>query len=254
MSVDQFRVDDKVAVVTGAASGIGQATAVVLSDAGARLVLADRDEENLEKTRTMVAEGIVVPTDVSKKADVGDLVERAVSHYGRLDVMANVAGIMGAGGPITEIDEDALDRVLAINLKGVFFGVQAALKVMGEQHSGSIINIASAAIDAAPAGLAAYSMAKAGVAILTRVAAQEGGPLGVRVNTVAPGFIVTPMTQRGEPDRQEAVKDYMRRRSPLGAIGDPEDIANAVLYLASDASSFMTGQVLRPNGGTAMPA
>jgi 3-oxoacyl-[acyl-carrier protein] reductase len=254
VGLDQFRVDGKAAVVTGAASGIGRATAVALSDAGARLVLADRDEENLEKTLKMVAEGIVVPVDVSKQADVAALVDRAVSHFGRLDVMANVAGIMGAGGPITEIDEAALDRVLAVNLKGVFFGVQAALRVMGEQKSGSIINMASAAIDAAPAGLAAYSMAKAGVAILTRVAALEGGPVGVRVNCVAPGFVVTPMTQRGEPERMEAVKAMMRKRSALGLVGEPEDIANAVLYLASDASRFMTGQVVRPNGGTVMPA
>jgi 3-oxoacyl-[acyl-carrier protein] reductase len=254
VTIDQFRVDGKVALVTGAASGIGQASAVALSDAGARLVLVDRDEENLEKTLKMVAEAIVVPTDVSKQADVATAVDRAVSHYGRLDVMANVAGIMGAGGPITSIEEDALDRVLAVNLKGVFFGVQAALRVMGEQKSGSIINMASAAIDAAPAGLAVYSMAKAGVTILTRVAAREGGPLGVRVNCVAPGFVVTPMTQRGEPDRQEAVMASMRRRSVLGAVGDPEDIANAVLFLASDASRYMTGQVLRPNGGTVMPA
>jgi len=195
-----------------------------------------------------------VPTDVSKQADVAAAVDQAVSHYGRVDVMANVAGIMGAGGPITSIDEAALDRVLAVNLKGVFFGVQAALRVMGEQGSGSIINIASAAIDAAPAGLSAYSMAKAGVAILTRVAAKEGGPVGVRVNCVAPGYIVTPMTQRGEPERMEAVNASMRRRSVLGTAGKPDDIANAVLYLASDASSFMTGQTLRPNGGTAMPA
>jgi 3-oxoacyl-[acyl-carrier protein] reductase len=254
VSLEQFRVDGKAAVVTGAASGIGRATAVALSDAGARLVLVDRDEEGLGQTLKMIAEGIVVPTDVSKRADVVVAVDHAVSHYGRLDVLANVAGIMGAGGPITEIEEDALDRVLAVNLKGVFFGVQAALKVMGEQGSGSIVNMASAAIDAAPAGLAVYSMAKAGVAILTRVAAQEGGPLGVRVNCVAPGFVVTPMTQRGEPDRQEAVMASMRRRSVLGAVGDPEDIANAVLFLASDASRYMTGQVLRPNGGTVMPA
>src|SRR5205807_1917478 len=145
-------------------------------DAGARLVLVDRDEENLERTLKMVAEAIVVPTDVSKQADVAAAVDAAVSHFGRLDVIANVAGIMGAGGPIVSIEEEALDRVLAVNLKGVFFGVQAALRVMGDQKSGSIINMASAAIDAAPAGLAVYSMAKAGVAILTRVAAQEGGP------------------------------------------------------------------------------
>jgi 3-oxoacyl-[acyl-carrier protein] reductase len=202
----------------------------------------------------MVAEATVVPTDVSKRADVEALVDRAVGHFGRLDVMANVAGIMGAGGPITGIDEQALDRVLAVNLKGVFFGCQAALRVMGEQGSGSIVNMASAAIDHPAAGLAVYSMAKAGVAMLTRVAAQEGGPVGVRVNAVAPGFVVTPMTQRGDPERMAAVESGMRKRSPLGAIGDPADIANAVLYLASDASRFMTGQILRPNGGTVMPS
>jgi len=254
MSVDQFRVEEKVAVVTGAASGIGRATAIVLSDAGARLVLADRDEDNLGHTLKMVDEAIAVPTDVSKKADVHALVDAAVSHYGRVDVMANVAGIMGAGGPIVDIDEDALDRVLAVNLKGVFYGVQAAMKAMGEQKAGAIVNVASAAIDAAPAGLAAYSMAKAGVAILTRVAAKEGGPLGVRVNCVAPGFIVTPMTQRGTAEQMAAVEAGMRKRSVLDMVGDPEDIANAILYLASDASRFMTGQVVRPNGGTAMPA
>jgi 3-oxoacyl-[acyl-carrier protein] reductase len=254
VTLDQFQVDGKVAAITGAASGIGRGTAIALSDAGARLVLADRDEEGLAQTLKMVAEGIVVPTDVSKKADVDALVERAASHYGRLDVMANIAGIMGAGGPITSIEEGVLDRVLAVNLKGVFFGVQAALAVMAEQHAGSIVNMASAAIDHPAANLAVYSMAKAGVAMLTRVAAQEGGPLGVRVNCVAPGFVVTPMTQRGTDEQMAAVESSMRRRSALGAVGDPADIANAVLYLASDASRYMTGQTLRPNGGTVMPA
>jgi NAD(P)-dependent dehydrogenase (short-subunit alcohol dehydrogenase family) len=254
VGVDQFRVDGKVAVVTGAASGIGQASAIALSDAGARLVLADRDEDNLQKTLKMVDEAMVVPTDVSKRADVEAVVDAAVAHYGRLDVMANVAGIMGAGGPIPSIEEGVLDRVLAVNLKGVFFGVQAALRVMGEQQSGSIINMASAAIDAPAANLAVYSMAKAGVAMLTRVAAVEGGPMGVRVNCVAPGFVVTPMTQRGTEEQMAAVEAGMRKRSALGAVGDPTDIANAVLYLASDASGYMTGQTLRPNGGTIMPA
>jgi len=254
VTLDKFRVDGKVALVTGAASGIGQASAVALSDAGARLVLVDRDEENLEKTLKMVDEAIVVPTDVSKQADVAAAVDQAVSHYGRLDVMANVAGVMGAGGPITSIEEAALDRVLAVNLKGVFFGVQAALRVMSEQGSGSIINMASAAIDAPAANLAVYSMAKAGVAMLTRVAAVEGGPRGVRVNCVAPGFVVTPMTQRGTAEQMATVEAGMRKRSALGAVGDPEDIANAVLYLASDASRYVTGQTVRPNGGTIMPA
>jgi NAD(P)-dependent dehydrogenase (short-subunit alcohol dehydrogenase family) len=167
--------------------------------------------------------------------------------------MANIAGIMG-GGSVMATEESELDRVLAVNLKGVFFGCQAALAVMSEQGAGSIVNMTSAAIDQPAPGLAPYSMAKAGVAMLTRVAAQEGGPLGVRVNAIAPGFIVTPMTQRRDAEHMEAMVDTMRKRSPLRTVGQPEDIANAVLYLASDASRFVTGQILRPNGGIAMPS
>jgi 3-oxoacyl-[acyl-carrier protein] reductase len=252
VTLPQFRLDGRVGVVTGAASGIGRATATVLSDAGARLVLADLDEAGLERTATMVAESVVVPTDVSRKADVEALVARAVTHFGQLDVMANIAGIIN-GGPITSVDEADLDRILAVNLKGVFFGCQAALRVMGEHGSGSIVNMASTAIDQPAAGLAAYSIAKAGVAMLTRVAAQEGGPLGVRVNAVAPGFVVTPMTQRDDLEQMESMVKAMRARSPLKAVGEPEDIANAVLYLASDASRFVTGEILRANGGVAMP-
>ncbi|MBV8234344.1 MAG: SDR family oxidoreductase, partial [Acidimicrobiia bacterium] len=173
--------------------------------------------------------------------------------FGRIDLLINNAGI-NIPRLALDVTEEDWDKVLAVNLKGVFFGVQAALRAMGEQHSGSIVNMASAAIDHPAANLAVYSMAKAGVAILTRVAAQEGGPLGVRVNCVAPGYVVTPMTQRGEPERMEEVTAAMRRRSVLGAVGQPTDIANAVLYLACDASRFMTGQTLRPNGGTVMPA
>ena len=166
--------------------------------------------------------------------------------------MANIAGII-SGGPITATEEADLDRILAVNLKGVFFGCQAALRVMGERGSGSIVNMTSTAIDQPAAGLAAYSIAKAGVAMLTRVAAQEGGPLGVRVNAVAPGFVVTPMTQRDDPAQMESMVKAMRARSPLKTVGEPSDIAYAVLYLASDASRFVTGQILRPNGGVAMP-
>src|SRR5947209_19604087 len=144
MTLEQFRLDGKVAVVTGAASGIGQATAVVLSDAGARLVLGDRDADGLDKTVLMVADAVGVPTDVSNKADVKALVDRAVTHYGRLDVMANIAGILGAGGPITSIEEGLLDRVLAVNLKGVCFRVQAALQVLSEQRSRRVVTMASA--------------------------------------------------------------------------------------------------------------
>jgi 3-oxoacyl-[acyl-carrier protein] reductase len=252
VGVEQFRLDGKVAVVTGAASGIGRATAAVFSDAGARLVLADVDETGLEQTANMVAEAVLVRTDVSKKADVDALVQRAVDHFGALDVMANIAGVL-LYRSLMDTDETDLDRVLAVNLKGVFFGCQAALRVMGERGGGSVVNMASAAIDQPGSRVAAYSISKAGVAMTTRIAALDGGPLGVRVNAVAPGFIVTPMTQRDDPDQMESVVNAVRAGTPLRTTGEPTDIANAVLYLASDASRFVTGHIIRANGGIAMP-
>jgi 3-oxoacyl-[acyl-carrier protein] reductase len=248
---DAFRIDGRVAVVTGAASGIGRATAIALSWAGASVVIADLDEEGLADTESQIeGTSLVVPTDVSRQADVDELVDRALGRFGRFDVMANVAGII-VNNRIVDTTEEELDRVLAVNLKGVFFGCRAALVAMTD--GGSIINMASAAIDQPAPGLVSYAMSKAAVAMLTRTAAQEGGKAGVRVNAVAPGYVVTPMTKRVGEERAAAVAEQMRRISPLGAVGEPEDIANAVLFLASDASRYITGQILRPNGGAAMP-
>jgi 3-oxoacyl-[acyl-carrier protein] reductase len=204
--------------------------------------------------------GLAVPTDVASRSEVDALVERAAAELGRLDVMANVAGII-VTGTLVDIDEAELDRVLDVNLKGVLFGCQAALPVMIAQGSGSIVNMASAVIDRPAAGLACYGVSKAGVAMLTRVAALEAGRHGVRVNAVAPGFVDTPMTRRHatSPDgtvdetRMEAVRARARSGSPLGLTGEPDDVALAVVYLASDAARFVTGQILRPNGGVVMP-
>jgi 3-oxoacyl-[acyl-carrier protein] reductase len=183
-----------------------------------------------------------------------------MDNHGRLDIMANVAGIIVGGTVIDMADED-LDRILGVNWKGVFYGCRAAARVMVGQGSGSIINMASTAIDLAVPGLAAYSMCKAAVAQLTRNLASEVGPEGVRVNAIAPGFVVTGMTGRHftRPDGtiDEALKEAtvapQARRSPLRRVGEPEDIGWAVLYLASDAARFVTGQILRPNGGASMP-
>ncbi|MBV8691308.1 MAG: SDR family oxidoreductase [Actinobacteria bacterium] len=248
---DRFRVDGKVAVVTGAASGIGRASAVALANAGATVVCGDLDEAGLQETANQIGGATAtLRTDVAKEADVAALVALAVDTHGRLDVMANVAGII-VNNRIVDTTEEELDKVLSVNLKGVFFGCKAALAAM--TNGGSIINMASAAIDTPAPGLVSYAMSKAAVTMLTRTAAHEGGKAGVRVNAVAPGYVVTPMTKRGGEERAAAVAEQMKRISPIGAVGEPEDIADSVLFLASDASRYMTGQILRPNGGAAMP-
>ena len=244
-------MDGKVAVITGGASGIGRATAVAMTGAGARVVVADVDEAGLAETVDLCdGQAVAVPTDVRSSTAVDALVATAIERFGRLDVMANIAGIIGLA-PLAELSENELDRVLAVNLKGVLFGTQAALRNMRE--GGSIVNMTSTAIDQASPALAAYAMSKAAVAMLTKTAAVEGGKLGIRVNAVAPGFVLSPMTERGGPEQTAAMIEMMRKRSPIRMTGEPEDIAAAVLYLASDSARYVTGQVLRVNGGTSMP-
>lgn len=261
---DAFDLGGRVAIVTGAGSGIGAASARMLAGAGATVVCADRDADGADATGKAIADAggaaSVVEIDVSRRDDVETLVRDTVAQHGRLDVMANVAGIIHQS-PVVDTTEADFDRVLATNLKGVLFGCQSAARVMIEQGNGSIVNMASAAIDTPAPGIVGYAVAKAGVAQLTKTLAAEVGPAGVRVNAIAPGFVITGMTSRHfvredgsiDEDARAMVIDAMTGRVPLGREGHPDDIAHAVLFLASDASSYMTGQVLRPNGGVAMP-
>jgi 3-oxoacyl-[acyl-carrier protein] reductase len=259
-----FDLSGRVAVITGAASGIGRATAHVLGGAGATLVLGDVDEAGAQKTAKEIeargATALAVVTDVTKRAEVDALVTRAVDEFGRLDVMGNIAGIPSRA-LVVDVTDEELDRVLDINLKGVFYGCQAAMRAMASQGSGSIINISSGAIDGPAPTLAVYAMTKAAVAMLTKTLAMEAAPAGVRVNALAPGIILSNFSRShfvddsGEVDT-ERFAEYERWASsaaPLGRVGLPADVAWAILYLVSDAASFVTGQILRPNGGTAMP-
>ncbi|MGD0882410.1 MAG: SDR family NAD(P)-dependent oxidoreductase [Acidimicrobiales bacterium] len=262
--IDSFRVDGKVAVVTGAGSGIGRASALALAGAGAIVICADVNGDTAEETAAEIvgaggaAEGVAL--DVSKRLDVDALAGRVAAERGGIHVWCNIAGIM-VEGPFLDAPEEELDRILAVNLKGVFFGCQAAGRVMvGQPEGGSIINASSAAADAPSPNIVSYAICKAGVVQMTKSMAFEVGRKHVRVNAVAPGFVLTGMTSRYfvrpdgtvDEEMQEAVVAPMRKFTPLRTIGEPEDIAAAVLYLASDASRFMTGQVLRPNGGVAM--
>lgn len=260
---DAFRLTGRGAVVTGAASGIGAAIAEVLAAAGAQVVLADVDQAGAEEVagriRAQGGSARAVRCDVSKRGDVDSAVGAAEAAFGRLDVMCNVAGVP-SDGALAEVSEAEFERVLGINLKSVLFGCQAALRSMGPQGSGSIVNVASAVIDAPAPGYGLYAISKAGVASLTQTLALEAGPLGVRVNALAPGATLTAFTNRhllgpdGEvaPARLEQFVSAMRARSPLGRVGEALDQAWLALYLASDASRFCTGQIWRANGGQAL--
>jgi 3-oxoacyl-[acyl-carrier protein] reductase len=255
-----FRLDGRAAVVTGAASGIGRATAKLLAEAGARVLAADLDAAGLAELDLELGEGGASRlTDVTDRAQVEALLAEALERFGRLDALANVAGILRTA-TIAELSDDDLEAILGVNLRGTLNGCRAAAPIMAEQGSGSIVNISSSAAFKPFPGLGAYTISKAGVVALTRVLASELGQSGVRVNAVAPGMVDTPMAGRHFRDsdggqtreQREAMLADARRRSVLGTEGFPADVANSVLFLVSDAARYMTGQVLHPNGGSPM--
>ena len=263
-SVQQtFDLSGRVAIVTGAGGGIGGSCAEVLAGAGAVVYCADIDGAAAEATAAAITgaggRAVAHPLDVAVREAHDELVARAQSDHGRLDILCNVAGMM-VDSTILDLTEADLDAIVSVNLKGVLFGCQAAGRAMVERGSGSIINMASAAVLTPAEGIGPYAITKSGVVQITRTMAVEVGPRGVRVNAVAPGFVPTKMTSRYytkadgtiDEDLKAAVVKPMARYAPLRRVGMPADIAYSVLYLASDASSFVTGQLLSPNGGVAM--
>ncbi|QCX79521.1 3-oxoacyl-[acyl-carrier-protein] reductase FabG [Streptomyces sp. YIM 121038] len=257
MPLTAYDLTGRTAFVTGAASGIGRASAVLLARAGAAVHCADRDAPGLHETAALIKEtgGTAHPRllDVTDRAQVAQAVADAAAATGRVDVLAAIAGIMHSSTVLATREED-LDRVLGVNFKGVLYACRAAARVMIEAGSGgSIVTMASGAVDTGGPGLLCYGASKAAVVQLTKTLATEVGPHGIRVNAVAPGWIRTPMTDRHDAAARAHTEGLMARRSPLGRVGEPEDVAHAVLYLASDAAAFTTGQILRPNGGVAMP-
>jgi NAD(P)-dependent dehydrogenase (short-subunit alcohol dehydrogenase family) len=245
-------LEDKVAIITGGTSGIGRETAVLFAQAGAKVVVAGRREREGEETVQMVrkagGEGIFVKTDVARSADVQALVNKTVEKYGRLDTAFNNAGIEGNWAPIAEQGEKDWDSVIDINLKGVWLCLKYELRQMLKQGGGgTIVNMSSVAGLMGAASAAPYVASKHGVIGLTRTAALENASKQIRVNAVCPAVIESPMEHRlfGAPD----VHEYMMHRHPIGRIGKPSEIAEAVLWLASEKSSFMTGHYIVLDGG-----
>jgi 3-oxoacyl-[acyl-carrier protein] reductase len=260
---EAFDLTGRVALVTGAGSGIGRSTAEVLAGAGAIVVCADLNPESAAETAQAIvgAQGKAesAEIDVSIRGAAETLVGHIAARHGALHIMCNIAGIM-IDSSIIDVDPDEFERILSVNLKGVLYGCQAAGKVMVANGGGSIINMSSTAVLAPSPGIGPYAITKAAVAQLTKSMAAEVGKRGVRVNSIAPGFVPTNMTARyytsedGTVDdaTKEAVLAPMARYVPLRRVGATNDIAYCALYLASDASSFVTGQMISPNGGASM--
>ncbi|MGW4563082.1 SDR family NAD(P)-dependent oxidoreductase [Streptomyces sp. NPDC004561] len=253
MPLTAYDLTGRTAFVTGAAGGIGRASAVLLAEAGATVHCADRDADGLHGTAALI--GKLGGTARTHALDVTDrpALAEAVRSCGRLDVMAAIAGIMHSS-PVLETRDEDLDRVLDVNFKGVLYACQEAARLMlARETRGSIVTMASGAVDTGGPGLLCYGAAKAAVVQLTKTLATEVGRHGIRVNAIAPGWVRTPMTDRHDREAQAHTEAVMARMAPLGRVGEADDVAHAVLYLASDASAFTTGQILRPNGGVAMP-
>ncbi|MCI0866936.1 MAG: glucose 1-dehydrogenase [Chloroflexi bacterium] len=250
MRVEKQRVDGKVAVVTGGAGGIGAATARLLAREGAAVVIGDLLEEQGRAVETQIAEvggqALFVPMDVTSENDWRRAIQAAVAAYGKLDILVNNAGISGRN-TVEETSVELWDRVMAVNAKGVFLGTKLAIPEMRKAGGGSIINVSSIWGLVGSDSSTAYHSAKGAVRIFTKAAAVQYAKEGIRVNSVHPGFVDSPMTigYHALP----GVRETRVAATPLGRMGTPEDIASGILYLASDESSFVTGSELVIDGG-----
>jgi NAD(P)-dependent dehydrogenase (short-subunit alcohol dehydrogenase family) len=243
-----YAQEGKVVAVTGAASGIGRATAVAFAAAGARVVVSDVVAGGLDETAALIRDAghecDAVIVDVAKRADVDRLVAVCLEQGG-LDVMVANAGV-SLDRPFLDVTEQDLDATFAVNLKGVFFCGQAAARAMIDVgRGGSIVNVASIYGEAAAEGCSVYCASKGGVRMLTKVMALELGPHGIRVNAVAPGFIRTAMNPMDDPEEERRIAETV----PTGRVGTPDDIADVVVWLASDEARYVDGQTLFVDGG-----
>ena len=242
----------KVAVVTGGTSGIGKAATIALAQAGANVVVAGRrqaeGEETIRQIQASGGDSFFVATDVSKEADVQALIEKTMARYGRLDIAFNNAGVDQETTPLPEQTEATYDRIMDINVKGVWLSLKHEIPAMLKNGGGAIVNTSSGLGLVGAAGVPIYVASKHAVEGLTKSVALEYAKQGIRVNAVSPGLIQTEMLDRTVQTNTELI-EYFKTTLPMGRIGTPEEVVNAVLWLCSDASSFVTGHSLTVDGG-----
>ena len=246
-----FNLEDKVALVTGSARGLGQAIAIKLAKSGASIALCDLNKEWLSETKSMVedigSKVICYQLDVSDSESVNSSIKSIEDDFGKIDILVNNAGIT-KDNLLIRMSEDDWNAVLNVNLKGVFLCTKAVMRGMAKRRTGTIVNIASVIGLMGNPGQANYAASKGGVIAFSKTVAKELASRNIRCNAIAPGFIRTAMTDALDEEVQEKMKELI----PLNRFGEPEDIANVVLFLASDASSYVTGQVVSTCGGMVM--
>lgn len=246
-----INLKDKIALVTGSGRGIGRAIALKLASCGAVIIVNDLDEDSANETLKLIqtsgGQGKVYSCNVTNSQDVDKMIDDCIKSYNKLDILVNNAGIT-RDALLIRMKEEDWDLVLTVNLKSAFLCTKAAAKYMMKQRSGRIINISSVIGLMGNAGQANYAASKAGIIGLTKSTARELASRGVNVNAIAPGFIQTAMTER----LPQEVKDAMLKQIPAGILGEPDDVADVVLFLASDMSRYITGQVIPVDGGMVM--
>jgi len=251
MEGDALRLHDRVAIITGGAQGIGRAIGLLLAQNGAQIVIADINDKQAEETAQEIGllgrKSLAVKVDVSNFSEAENLGKTVFDAFGQIDILVNNAGIT-RDGLFLRMKEEEWDAVIAINLKSVFNCSKAVIRYMGKQRGGKIISVASVVGQIGNIGQANYGASKAGIIGFTKTLAREFASRGIMVNAVAPGFIETGMTRT----LPEKVREGFISNIPLGRMGTPEEIAEAVLFLATDASNYITGQVINVNGGLYM--
>jgi len=250
MSKPNFSLEGRVAIVTGGSRGIGKAIALTFAEAGADVVICSRGRDGslddvAEEIRGLGRRSLAVPTDISRKADIDNMVQRVVDEFGGIDILVNNAAIIILA-PLVEHSEEDWDRIIDTNLKGYYLCSQAVGRRMVGQKKGNMINIAGAAAITAVQGIGSYCIAKAGVAMLSKVLALELASYNIRVNAIAPGWVKTKFT---EPWSDPKTVKQIEAEIPLGRWAMPDDIASVALFLASDASSYITGHTIVADGG-----